>query len=102
MHVPPLPGNRHPIDRLADVRDQIKALEAEEAKLKAEISALMGSADSLGGDEYIARQSLQDRKGALDEKALCRKLNVENLDAYRKPSTTSMVLRLVSRVAEVA
>jgi cell division protein FtsB len=49
-----LSGNRHPVDRLADVRAEIKKLQDEETDLKEQIGKLMGSADSLGGDEFIA------------------------------------------------
>ena len=62
--------NRHPVDQLADVRETIKTLQAREAELKDEIGKLMGKADSLGGDEWIARQSLQERKGSIDEARL--------------------------------
>jgi uncharacterized protein (UPF0335 family) len=97
-----LSGNRHPVDRLADVRAEIKKLQDEETDLKEQIGKLMGSADSLGGDEFIARQTLQERKGGLDEKALCRFLNADNLDAYRKPATAVLVLRVERREAEAA
>jgi len=50
--------NRHIVDQLAEVRAQIKALEAREAELKTQISTAMGSANSLGGDEFIALQKL--------------------------------------------
>ena len=42
--------NRHPVDRLADVRDRIKALEAEERVLRAEI---IESGDT-NGDDNVA------------------------------------------------
>lgn len=104
MHDTSLPGNpginRHPVDQLANIRATIKTLEARETELKEQISALMGGADSLGGAEFIARQSLQERKGGLDEKKLTDKLG--NLDAYRKPPTTSIVLRIEARAQEAA
>ena len=100
-----LPGNganRHPVDRLFDVRQQIKALTEEEADLKAKISVEMGSADSLGGDECIASQSLQERKGGLDEARIAAALGVGNLDDYRKPSSTFVVIRVEQRAQEAA
>ena len=42
--------NRHPVDRLAEVREQIKALQADEQFLKDQIKE---SGDTVG-DEYIA------------------------------------------------
>ena len=95
-----LSRNRHPVDRLADVRTQIKVLEQEEADLKAQITTEMGSGDSLGGDEYIAFQSLQTRRGSLDEAKL-RPL-VGDLAAFRKPETTFIVLKVEPRVREVS
>ena len=97
-----LPGNRHIVDRLADVRAQIKELEVVEGELKARISTEMGSRDSLGGDEFIAIQTLTKRKGSLDEKRICAALKVDNLDAYRKPEVTVHSLKVERRVAEVA
>jgi hypothetical protein len=92
--------NRHMVDQLADTRAQIKALEATEAKLKSEISAQMGSADSLGGDEFIARQTLTERKGGMDEKALIAAgVDVEK---FRKPASAVMTLRIEARAQELA
>ena len=93
-------ANRHPVDRLADVRALIKQLQDEEIALKATIAAIMGKADSLGGDEYIASQRLQQRKGGLDE----ARLYAEgiNLDNYRRPGGTHVVLTLEPRARGVA
>jgi len=44
-------SNRHPADALADVREQIKALETREAELRA---ILLDGSCGLAGDEYIA------------------------------------------------
>ena len=87
--------NRHPVDQLADVRETIKTLQAREAELKDEIGKLMGKADSLGGDEWIARQSLQERKGSIDEARL-KAVGID-ADAFRKPPVTSIVLRVERR-----
>lgn len=92
--------NRHPVDRLADVRVEIKKLEAEETDLKAKISVEMGTRDSLGGDQFIASQVLQERKGGLDEKAMAAAgVDVEK---YRKPKSTFIVLKVEPRVMEAA
>lgn len=105
MHDTFLPGNsrnRHPVDRLADIRARIKALSDEETDLKAKISVEMGTADSLGGDEFIARQVLQERKGALDEKAIAKALGLDNLDAYRKPASAFILIKTERCLSEVA
>lgn len=99
-----LPGNRatnrHPVDQLAQIRSTIKVLQEREAQLKAEISAMMGAADSLGGDEFIAFQKLQQRKGGLDAAAL-KKAGIDP-DKFRKPASTFIVLTVEPRVQEVA
>lgn len=102
MHATPLPGkkNRHPVDRLADVRAEIKKLQDEEADLKALITTEMGSADSLGGDQYIASQALQERKGGMDEAAM--KTAGVDPEKFRKPSSTFIVIKVEPRVMEAA
>lgn len=92
--------NRHIVDQLADVRAKIKELETVENALKAKVSKEMGDRDSLGGDEYIAQQTLTTRAGSIDTKAL-EKAGI-NVDAYRKPETVVMTLRVVKRVMEDA
>lgn len=95
-------ANRHPVDQLADVRESLKALKDREEDLKAEVGRLMGAADSLGGDEYIATQAISERKGGLDEKAIASRLGVDNLDGFRKPSTTVVTIRVERRATEAA
>jgi hypothetical protein len=95
----PINRNRHPVDQLADVRFQIKILQEHESDLKALISAEMGSSDSLGGDEFIAFQTIQNRKGGIDEAKL--KAAGVDPDLYRKPASTAHVLRVERRMAEV-
>src|SRR6516164_5411353 len=58
--------NRHPADRLADVRSEIKQLEAEEAKLRA---YLLEHASDRTGEEHVAVVGSQSRK-RVDLKAL--------------------------------
>lgn len=100
MTATPVPGNRHIVDQLADVRAQIKDLEGREADLKKQISAKMGAADSLGGDEFIALQTLSTRKGGLDDKAmLAAGIDV---DRYRRPDITVFSLRVERRASEAA
>lgn len=101
MNAIPLSGNnRHPVDELADVREAMKSLKAREDELKAIISNAMGSADHLGGDEFIATQTLSERKGGLDEKAM--KAAGIDTDRYRKASTVVTTIRVERREREVA
>lgn len=88
-------SNRHPVDQLGDVRQTIKHLQDREAELKTVIGQIMGTADSLGGDEYIASQALQSRKGGLDEKKLAARFG--DLSAFRKPDSTYVVLKVERR-----
>ena len=90
--------NRHPVDELADVRAQIKELKDREDDLKVIISLDMGDGDSLGGDEYIATQTLSTRKGAIDEKAL--KAAGVNVSDFRKADVTVWSLRLERRATD--
>lgn len=92
--------NRHPVDQLADVRAEIKKLQDREADLKAMISTEMGSRDSLGGDQYIASQVLQERKGAIDEKAMAA-AGID-VDQYRKPKSTFIMIKVEPRAMEAA
>lgn len=93
-------SNRHVVDQLADVRAQIKALETREADLKTQVSKQMGSADSLGGDEFIALQVLSTRKGGIDDKKLAAA--GINIDDYRKPDVTVLSIRIERRDLEAA
>lgn len=92
--------NRHPVDELAEVRAKIKFLGERESELKDIISKMMGGADSLGGDEFVCRQTLSLRKGALDQKAL--EAEFGDLSRFRKPDSTVITLRVESRVQEAA
>ena len=92
--------NRHIVDQLAGVRALIKQLQDEEKSLKEQISAAMGSADSLGGDEFIAFQRVSERKGALDEKAM-QAAGIDT-DAFRKPPVTVYTLTVEARAVEAA
>jgi hypothetical protein len=91
--------NRHPVDELADVRERMNVLGKREAELKAEVSRLMGAADSLGGDEYVAYQRMSERKGAYDMAAIKAVVDVEK---YRLPPTAVLTIRVERRVREDA
>ena len=92
--------NRHIVDQLADVRAQIKELEARETDLKTQISAAMGGSNSLGGDEFLALQKLSTRKGGIDDKAMI----AAGIDVakYRKPDVTVFSLTIERREVEAA
>lgn len=90
----------HPVDALADIRAQIKALTEIETALKTEVSALMGQGDYVEGDVYVATQSVSERKGAICEKSL--KLAGIDADRFRKDATTVFSLKLGLRVAQAA
>jgi len=91
-------ANRHPVDALADVREQIKSLKEKEENLKSLVSQKMGTRDSLGGDEWIARQAISERAGSLDTKAMER----DNIDVgkYRKRPVAVVSIRVERRVME--
>jgi hypothetical protein len=100
MNDTPARSNRHIVDQLADTRAEIKVLQANEKSLKEEVGRLMGGKDSLGGDEFIASQSISERKGALDETAIAKKLGVDTLDAFRKAPTTVVTIRVEPRAVD--
>jgi len=86
--------NRHLVDRLYDLREQIKALEIEEKAMRAEI---MDSGDTVG-DEYVAMvknsvRKLLDRptlelKFGRDAVAECTKESpVTTLSLFKKAET---------------
>lgn len=62
----PEPANRHPVDRLADLRQHMASLQAEEAQLRA-----MVLAGEVGreGDEFRAEVSMHTRRGIDARKA---------------------------------
>jgi len=97
-HTRPVLVNRHCVDQLAEIRKTMRQLKNDEADLVREISAMMGDADSLGGDEYIAHQTVTTRKGAIDAEAL--EAAGIDVDAYRKPDVTVYAIRVERRAAE--
>lgn len=93
MHATTSSSNRHIVDQLADIRDVIKSLQIKEADLKDEVAKQMGKNDSLGGNEFIAYQTVNTRKGGIDEAELKRR----GVDIPRKPETVVYSLRLQRR-----
>jgi hypothetical protein len=100
ISMPGNPGtNRHPVDQLANIRSTIKLLEERETELKKQISDMMGTADTIGGEEFIALQKVSTRKGAIDTKAMER-AGIDP-DRFRKADVTVYQLIVEPRMAEV-
>ena len=100
MNAIPTPVNRHPVDRLADLRAQIKALSAEEKDIANEVSRLIGDGTSIGGNEYIATQGQVERKGSIDAKKLAA--DGIDVDAYRGAPSISFPITLARRAVDEA
>lgn len=90
--------NRHIVDQYAEIVSTIKMLEIKKDLLNHEIRKIMGFDDSLGGDEFIAMQSISERKGGIDEKALTE-IGID-VSAFRKPSISLVTLRIQPRASE--
>ena len=87
--------NRHPADRLADVRFEIKRLEVEEAKLRA---YLLEHPHDRVGEEHIAVIGSQSRK-RVDLKGLADEVGASLLQRFTT-FRSAMVVRLQQRAAE--
>jgi len=85
--------NRHPIDRLADVRAEIKRLDAVEAELRKSI--IVGDF-GLTGDQYIAEVRETTRE-TIDSALVRKHLGPDGIKPFLKKSTTQTV-RLTERV----
>jgi hypothetical protein len=83
--------NRHPVDELADVREQIRRLQMRERELRDCI--MEGS--SFIGDEYRAELHMQ-RRETLDTKEMKRQLGLEALQRFTR--TTEVMLVKLSRL----
>lgn len=94
-------GNRHPVDKLGDIRALIKQAQAIEADLKDVILADLGPDDSIGGADFIAHQVIQERRGALDEKALKARFG-DGVADCRKAPATFIKLEVRARVLDEA
>lgn len=81
-----MPVNRHLVDQLADVRFRRKALEEQEAELRARVLKQMGNGDELCGDEFIAYREAQRQRGVIDATKL-RRAGVDP-DRFRKRGVT--------------
>jgi hypothetical protein len=80
-------SNRHAVDRLADVRSQLKELEREEVSLR---SYLLQHPDDRVGNEHEATVSQQARKH-LDLESLKREVGAEIVRRHTSSRTISFV-----------
>jgi hypothetical protein len=87
--------NRHPADRLADVRSEIKRLEAEEAKLRA---YLLEHPSDRTGEEHIAVIGSQSRR-RVDLKGLADEVGASILQRFTS-FRSAMIVRLQQRAPE--
>jgi hypothetical protein len=87
-----LPANRHSADRLADVRSEIKRLEAEEAKLRA---YLLEHPQDRIGEEHTAVIGSQNRK-RVDLKGLADEVGASILARFTS-FRSAMIVRLQQR-----
>ena len=80
-----LKRNRHPADRLADIRGQIKKLETDEAELKDE---LIASPQNRRGDEWVAKVT-QRSSGRYNIAAIVKCYGTAALEQFKsnKPVT---------------
>jgi hypothetical protein len=84
--------NRHPADRLADVRSEIKRLEAEEGKLRA---YLLEHPQDRAGTEHIAVVGSQSRR-RVDLKGLADEIGASILQRFTT-FRSAMIVRLQQR-----
>lgn len=98
--------NRHPVDALVEVREEIKALQAKEAALKDQILDALkeplqpGETQSIAGDDYAASVSLVSSE-RLDRAAVERLLSRPKFASCLK-SSTSITVRTTARVKAAA
>jgi len=87
--------NRHPTDRLADVRQEIKRLEQEEQELRA---YLLEHPNDRTGGEYIASIG-ERRRRRIDLKALADEVGHSLMQRFTH-FTSCRTVRLRERVVE--
>jgi hypothetical protein len=79
--------NRHPVDELADVRAEIKALQKQEQILR---DRILNGECSLTGDDHGAEVIMQ-RREMLDTKAVRWKFSREELAKFMKTTEVAIV-----------
>lgn len=88
-------SNRTLADRYVAAKAALEAAEAVVKALKAEIEAT--GLERVVGDDADVTVSLQERKGAIDEKALLRLITPDELAACRAAPTMYSVLRIKAK-----
>lgn len=91
------------VDRYAEVKAQIKNLEAEEADLKKELKAWMSGAAifTLSGDQYTVKWSQYERTQMQSLSWFMQHYDPEWIDQHTKTSTADM-LRVQAKVEAAA
>ena len=79
--------NRHPVDELADIRAELKRLEAREAELKA---VVMAEGCNLEGDEFEATVTRASAE-RVDTTAVRKHLGEDGIKPFLKRSETVTV-----------
>lgn len=79
--------NRHPVDELADVRSEIKSLQAREAEIRA---LIIGEGCTLDGHEFEASVSTSTAL-KLDTAGVRKEFGDERLRPWLKPASTVTV-----------
>lgn len=87
--------NRHPVDRLADLRATMKTLKAEEEDIR---KTLLADGADLSGQEHYARITLTEQS-KLDRKALEERFGKKAVAECSKP-VQILAVRTVARFAD--
>ena len=90
--------NRHPVDMLSDVRDRIKALEADEKALRA---LIIESGDTVGDDNVAMIK--ESTRNTLDRAALEATYGKDTIAKFCKPTavTTLTLYRKAEQQVDV-
>ena len=88
-------ANRHPVDRLADLRATMKALKTEEDEIR---KSLLADGADLSGSENYARITLTEQS-KLDRKALEERFGKKAVAECSKP-VQIVAVRTVARFAD--
>jgi hypothetical protein len=84
-------GNRHPVDELADVRDEVRHLQEREGELR---KVLLQPGASLTGDEYRAEVRDWSKRQALPYERIVERFGKEVADGcYPTVDRLSVYLR---------
>lgn len=87
--------NRHPVDRLADIRDQIRRLKAEEEIIRQEL--IDGKCRKIG-DQWIANIFVSEHD-RLDTTLIRKHFGYEKIKPFLKKQITQTI-RLTERVID--